>query len=827
MKHTTKKLLSIFLAVLILTGTLVLPTEVSASGGLWIEAVKEAPIWSEPTKYSTKIKTVPKGTVCEVTDSTVNSYGHTWYLTADGWVYSENVKPHTHKAVMCGKPEISYSSIDEAAHFVHTTYFDLCSCGFKLTQSHSEATEAHNFTNGDAVCIDCGYAFSRVYETCDALVKLSEDCYTYNGPTKYAVKTGRQLLKGETYKVKERVTKNEFLNEWYVLEDDGSYFFSGHVDHVHSGSMCGMPDTTYTQYNDTEHYKSTYNGDNLCHCGYKISDGTTYTVTESHNYVQGVCSDCGFIFNRVFTENNVWVRLKEDCYSYSAPSKDGDKVYYYLANEDAFTVGTIVNEHNHTWYKLLDGTFIYDVHIDHTHSAVMCGNASKEYQQYSESTHITYLNNGGELCSCGFQVAESTVTQTEEAHSFGGLSFCSECGYHKEIAEPSPEEEAPEASEGPEETQNSGTSKAPTENNHSENYIKDTDEEKAEDKKTTASEKVTSNSDAGRYTCDDYEDCTSDGADIYVIAEDNCPIRKSPGLFGEVVTRAKKGQLVSVKKVSWHLLALSRWAELNVSDSDEKYYIHIGNLQLHDTHTFVNALTTSKGTVDFCSVCGIGKATLGGQTTTCDLTCILEQTIMGSFSTKEANFISIIAQIIVGEIPYLGSVADARDLIGDVLNGKSILEVGIDAFAVFVPLVGMFKYTDEVLLITKNADELAAVSGKAAPDLSRKLEYVFGNASGTRKNIERSKEMEATLNSIGIYDNDMGRILVKQNIVDSYYETGNSIIQENGRLSKDSLLIGPNGIAKMNTVWENERLITVELFKTKWESHFGDIPYGS
>lgn len=37
-------------------------------------------------------------------------------------------------------------------------------------------------------------------------------------------------------------------------------------------------------------------------------------------------------------------------------------------------------------------------------------------------------------------------------------------------------------------------------------------------------------------------------------------------------------------------------------------------------------------------------------------------------------------------------------------------------------------------------------------------------------------------------------------------------IQETGRIVRESLLAGPDGIVKMQSVWEGTKLITVQLF---------------
>ena len=96
----------------------------------------------------------------------------------------------------------------------------------------------------------------------------------------------------------------------------------------------------------------------------------------------------------------------------------------------------------------------------------------------------------------------------------------------------------------------------------------------------------------------------------------------------------------------------------------------------------------------------------------------------------------------------------------------------------------------------------------------------MGNASGSKHNIERSLEMERTLNSIGIYDNKAGRAHVLNAFQDAYSNLSSGSTQENGRVVVNTLLSGPNGHACMQTVWEGNKLITINIFKSEWKSFF-------
>lgn len=207
------------------------------------------------------------------------------------------------------------------------------------------------------------------------------------------------------------------------------------------------------------------------------------------------------------------------------------------------------------------------------------------------------------------------------------------------------------------------------------------------------------------YTCSAYDECTINGAQIFIITKDNCAIRKEAHNKGEIVARGKLGQLVSVNRV-FQTEKNTRWCEINVIGSNEKLYCFIENCTPHSEHSYINILTTDNGYVDFCAVCGVAKAVAEKQTVTCGLTCIGDQAVKGSFSSYDPTLESVIAQIIVGEIPGVGTLADARDLVGDIMNGESAWIIAAD-IAALLPLIGAVKYADELSIIAKNSDELS------------------------------------------------------------------------------------------------------------------------
>jgi hypothetical protein len=94
----------------------------------------------------------------------------------------------------------------------------------------------------------------------------------------------------------------------------------------------------------------------------------------------------------------------------------------------------------------------------------------------------------------------------------------------------------------------------------------------------------------------------------------------------------------------------------------------------------------------------------------------------------------------------------------------------------------------------------------------QKLSYLFGQATGNPNNILRSREMLRLLESIGIYDTIENRDYMVRHIETAFYDSTNIIItQPDGRIVKDSLLIGKRGALRMETVWQNNKLITIFL----------------
>ena len=97
--------------------------------------------------------------------------------------------------------------------------------------------------------------------------------------------------------------------------------------------------------------------------------------------------------------------------------------------------------------------------------------------------------------------------------------------------------------------------------------------------------------------------------------------------------------------------------------------------------------------------------------------------------------------------------------------------------------------------------------------LGNKLDFIFGKATGSEHNIERSKSMLRQLQRIGIFDTAANRAYLKQHLNEVLKDPSNIILrQSNNRVVRESLLMGPNGGVKVVSVWEGRKLITVMIY---------------
>ena len=154
----------------------------------------------------------------------------------------------------------------------------------------------------------------------------------------------------------------------------------------------------------------------------------------------------------------------------------------------------------------------------------------------------------------------------------------------------------------------------------------------------------------------------------------------------------------------------------------------------------------------------------------------------------------------IGALRFAGSV-----LLGSrvgVLAGRGIGAVGDEA----VVLARQQVVTAERVA----AAEVSAITQPSvAPNLGRKLEYFLGNAGGNAHNIERSRGMLRQLQSIGLHDTPAVRRSLTEHLSKVLNDPSNIVrVEASGRTVRESLLMGPNGGLKFETIWDGTKLIT-------------------
>ena len=68
--------------------------------------------------------------------------------------------------------------------------------------------------------------------------------------------------------------------------------------------------------------------------------------------------------------------------------------------------------------------------------------------------------------------------------------------------------------------------------------------------------------------------------------------------------------------------------------------------------------------------------------------------------------------------------------------------------------------------------------------------------------------MASALGRIGIYDNESMRQYMAEHMAQVLNDSLNIINRERGTEIRESLLMGPNGAVKLETVWQEDKLIT-------------------
>ncbi|MGJ4945582.1 RHS repeat-associated core domain-containing protein [Bradyrhizobium sp. HKCCYLS1011] len=107
----------------------------------------------------------------------------------------------------------------------------------------------------------------------------------------------------------------------------------------------------------------------------------------------------------------------------------------------------------------------------------------------------------------------------------------------------------------------------------------------------------------------------------------------------------------------------------------------------------------------------------------------------------------------------------------------------------------------------------AGLAKGIVPNLGRKLDFFLGKATGNAHNIDRSTGMLRQLRDIGLDDTAATRQYLADHLRGVVNDASNiARTQADGRVVRESLLTGPDGALKLESVWEGDKLITGRLY---------------
>lgn len=350
MKKLLLKATTIFLVMAIMLAVVPMGT-FAASVTLYESAKASVPIWSSNSSKSTKVYRIEdEGTILEVVSGKKNSEGNLWYRLKDGnWVFSGNVKKHSHAGSVCIFTPNTYAQKDSNEHFVTVKDKEACKCGFVVKDQLSFKTEAHSFS-GEA-CTRCG--FKKIH-THQASIK-GEATYSYASkdstshtatiktpnlcscgqPVNYSTATKTE---SHSYNAQNTCTKcGTHTHKLATLKKVGDKYYSqsntAHIyeeeiaeicycgqtlhinrvqtlqqhkfdsdkcacgytkestEHKHMATKRGEAYTTYSSKDNKSHFVIE-KAANLCKCGAVVDIATLSTREEPHNFKNDICKDC-------------------------------------------------------------------------------------------------------------------------------------------------------------------------------------------------------------------------------------------------------------------------------------------------------------------------------------------------------------------------------------------------------------------------------------------------------------------------------------------------------------------------------------------------------
>ncbi len=574
MRKYTLRITSICLVLVLLLSTF--PLTAFAATTKYETAKDNVPVWSEASSKSTKVYRIEdEGTIVEVTSSKTNSAGNLWYKLTDGnWIFSGNVKKHSHMGIMCGRSTYSYAQKNSSSHTVTEKVPDLCLCGHIMGYETYVRDENHSF-NSNNTCTKCGYKKPHTHKAVAC------------GETKYSYTQNNDNLHTVAEKTPDLCSCGYVMGYAMRLRDEAHSFNSNNTCtkcgykkvHKHEAVACGQATYSYAPKNASVHTVTTKMPD-LCSCGHVMGCQTT-TGDETHSFnSNNTCTKCG--------------------------------------------------------YKKV-----------HKHEAVACGQATYSYAQKNASAH-TVTTKMPDLCSCGHVMGYQTTTG-DESHSFDSNNTCTKCSYKKVHTHKLDHLE-------------SAGSEYFTKDEYSHVFEEQLLElcscGSALNKKLVQTTQRHEFDSSGKCVC---------------------------GYTKETPTHTHKGIVCGDPFYSY------------TAKDREVHYVLEKTPNICECGTVVNFETlilkeeSHRFENDICKDCNVEKSY---GILDVEASQIIEQAVQGNYS-DDVTLAGIVSEILVGEIPVVGTIADVRDVVADIQNDAGFWATAIDAAALIPVAGGIIKYADD------------------------------------------------------------------------------------------------------------------------------------
>ncbi len=435
-----------------------------------------AKIWSMPysTGNSKHLRTAPQNSVLNITGKVRNAHGNLWYKLSDGtWVYCDFIKqcltvsfnanggsgaPNPQTVVSGNSLQISStkpkksgcvfqgwstsSGSSTVTHKPGTTY----TFSNNTTLYAVWKTCTHNFDKNGGICRNCGYEYpiNATILFADFVVVNSNGAKIWSKP--YSTGSSKHIRTASQNSVLSVIAKasNAHGNVWYLLSD-GNWVYSDFIRqrltisfNANGGSGAPKPQTAVSgkslQISSIKPKKLGYafQGWSTSSEATKVSHkpGSKYTFSKNttlyavwktctHNFDSngGICRSCGYEYKLNVTSMSADFKVVNDggAKVWSKPYSTGTSKHLRTVSKNAVVkiTGKVKNAHNHLWYQLSDGNWIYSSYVKQCITISFKANGGSSAPDAQKSTSGTSLK-------------LSTKKPTKVGYVFQGWSTSSE-----------------------------------------------------------------------------------------------------------------------------------------------------------------------------------------------------------------------------------------------------------------------------------------------------------------------------------------------------------------------------------------------------------------